>query len=453
MEKLLVVDDSPDIRKQLKWGLSKEYLVVSAGDAAEAVSLFRSNQPRVVTLDLGLPPCAEGVKEGFRALEGMLQHSPFAKIIVITGNDDRENALKAVRMGAYDYCRKPVDMDELRIILRRAYQLAALEEENRRLQQSKGNNPGLGSMVGQSRRMQEVFTVIRKVASADVPVLIQGESGTGKELVAGALHSLSSRKKGPFVALNCGAIPETLLEAELFGYEKGAFTGAHARVLGKFECSHKGTLFLDEIGELPTALQVKLLRFLQEKRLERLGGREEISVDTRIIAATNADIRDAMAAGRFREDLYYRIGVVTIDLPPLREREDDVLLLANLFLQRFSEQMKRKVKGFSQPALNFLRSYDWPGNVRELENRIQKAVLMADSPVLEEKDVSCAPSEEATAGEPASGLNLREARDRVEREMVVNAISRNGRNILRTAEDLGISRPTLYDLMRKHGLS
>jgi len=343
MDKLLIVDDNEDIRKQLRWGLAREYALELAGDAAAALDAFHAHRPGVVLLDLGLPPHEDSSDEGFRCLAQMLEHDPAAKVIVITGNDTQENAMQAVHMGAYDFYRKPIDLDELRIIIRRAFHLHGLELENSRLQSRQWTNiPGHYGMLGQCPKMQDVFRTIRKVAPSDVSVLVCGESGTGKELAARAIHAQSPRSQKEFVALNCGAIPENLLESELFGHEKGAYTGAHSTVMGKCEYAHQGTLFLDEIGELPLNLQVKLLRFLQEKTVQRVGGRRDIPADARIIAATNVDIPRAMEQGRFREDLYYRIGVVTIIVPPLRERDDDILLLANLFLRRVCEEFNYK---------------------------------------------------------------------------------------------------------------
>jgi two-component system NtrC family response regulator len=406
-----------------------------------------------VTLDLGLPPAENGTEEGFRCLSEMLGHSPGAKIIVITGNDQRENALKAIQMGAYDFYQKPVNLDELKVILKRAFHLSAIEEENRNLHTAlERQTTVLGGMIGQCSEMQEVFSIMRKVASADASVLVQGESGTGKELVARAIHAMSLRKEGRFVPINCGAIPETLLESELFGHEKGAFTGAHAQVQGKVEFAHNGTLFLDEIGELPAQLQVKLLRFLQDKTIQRVGGREDIAVNTRIIVATNMDLTREMAGGKFREDLYYRIGVVTIKVPPLRERKGDIVLLASYFLKRFTDLYNKRVRGFSSPALGRMESYEWPGNVRELENKIQRAVIMTEGPLVEPHDLGFA--NRAAKQEPGvtESMTLRDARDKVEKEMVVHAIDRHKGNVARAAEDLGISRPTLYDIMKKHGL-
>jgi len=449
----LIVDDNQDIRKQLKWGFSNEYDVVQASDGIEGISLFKKQQPKVVTLDLGLPPHEEGTEEGFRCLEEILKHSPRTKVIVITGNDEKNNALRAVQLGAYDYFQKPIDLHELKIIISRAFHLSNIEEENSRLQTAlKQKNTGLEEMVGQCPQMMQVFSTIKKVATSDAAVFLTGESGTGKELAARAIHALSLRASGPFIPINCGAIPENLLESELFGFEKGAFTGAHARVQGKFEYAHNGTLFLDEIGELPAPLQVKLLRFLQEKVLQRVGGREDIIADTRIISATNIDIAKSIQEGKFREDLYYRIAVISINLPPLRERGDDILLLAHLFLKKCSQDFSKKVRGFSPASIEALKAYEWPGNVRELENKIQRAVIMSDSAQLEPEDLSI---DRMTVGRRIPRRDretLRDARDRAEQESIISAITRNGGNIAKASEELEVSRPTLYDLLKKHGL-
>ncbi len=454
MNKLLIIDDNAEIRKQLKWSLGQEYSILLAENVAEALSLFKKHRPPVVTLDLGLPPDEEGVTEGFRCLEEILALALQTKVIVITGRGEREHALKALQLGAYDFYAKPIELSELQVMLQRAFHLAGLEAENRRLlAEREDEDLGYLGIFGQSPEMLEVFATIRKVASSDVPVLILGESGTGKEMVARALHRESLRRDGPFIPINCGAIPENLLEAELFGHEKGAFTGAQARVQGKVEYADKGTLFLDEIGELSTMLQVKLLRFLQDQVIQRVGGREDIQVDTRIVVATNADIGKAIEDGSFREDLYYRIGVITLSLPPLRQRGEDVILLATLFQRRFNEVSRKRVRGFSAAALEALRVYDWPGNVRELENKVKRAVIMAEGPMLEAKDLGLAPA----AGTPAgianvAGLTLREARDQVERELLATVLERQEGNVVRAAEELGVSRPTLYDLMKKHNL-
>ncbi len=453
MEKLLIVDDSEEIRKQLKWGLGKDYSVLLAGEADEALSAFKRHKPKVVTLDLGLSPLGEGTAEGFRCLEEILRQRPSTKVIVITGNAERENAIRAVGIGAYDYYQKPVDLAELRIIINRAFHLHELEEENRRLHSAlKHKPPELEGMVGQCPEMLRVFASIRKVAPSDVSVLVIGESGTGKELVARAIHSLSLRKDAPFVPINCGAIPENLLESELFGHEKGAFTGAYAQVQGKFEYADKGTLFLDEIGELPANLQVKLLRFLQEKTIQRVGGREDIHVDARIIAATNIDMAKAIKEGSFREDLYYRISVITINVPPLRDRDGDIMLLSNLFLKRFGGEFQKQARSFSPSSVEQLESYGWPGNVRELENKIQRAVIMSESARIEPHDLEFEERPVRRRSAYSEGMTLKKARAEVEREMVLSALERHRDNIAKAAIDLGISRPTIYELIKKHGL-
>ncbi|MDD2540807.1 MAG: PEP-CTERM-box response regulator transcription factor [Desulfuromonadaceae bacterium] len=454
MEKLIIIEDNQEISNQLRWGLAKEYEVFVACDRMEALPLIKKHAPRVITLDLGLPPDETGCEEGFRCLEEILQRTPSAKVIMITGNDERENALRAVQCGAYDYYCKPFDLSELKVILKRAFHLAAIENENSRLQNSidlHGFTPG--GIIGTSPRMLGVFSSIRKVASSEVAVLITGESGTGKELVAKAIHELSPRKPKSFIAINCGAIPENLLEAELFGYEKGAFSGANTRVQGKVEFAHKGTLFLDEIGELPLNLQVKLLRFLQEKTIQRVGGREDISVDARIIAATNRDIVKETEAGAFREDLYYRISVIHIKLPPLRDRGEDIILLANFFLRRCSHQFGKKVHRFSPDSIKLLESYEWPGNVRELENKVQRAVIMSDSSIIEPEALDFSLKTAKEGIHSFANLSLKDAREMVEREMVIAAIENQKNNMAKTAEVLGISRPTLYDLVKKHNIS
>ena len=471
MEKLLIVDDSNEIRKQLKWGLGKEYKILLAENVDMALKLYKNHRPKVVTLDLGLPPDIDGATEGFRCLERMLTENHRAKIIVLSGNDERENVLQAISLGAYDFYQKPIDLAELKVILNRAFNLAAIEAENRRLQSALvTDDHGMGGMLGQCPQMLEVFATIKKVATVDVPILILGESGTGKELVGNAIHHRSLRKEGAFIPINCGAIPENLLESELFGHEKGAFTGAQAQVRGKVEYAHEGTLLLDEIGEMPALLQVKLLRFLQEKTIQRVGGREDLPVDARIIAATNLDIEKAIAEEKFREDLYYRIGVITISLPPLRERGEDIMLLARVFLKRFSDEFGRKSRGFSNAALAAMHDYSWPGNVRELENKIKRAVIMAEGPIVEAWDlglaerpageeesveVSCEAvvdaHEKAIGGTNFAGMTIKEARGLVERELLVAALEKHSGNIVVTAKALGVSRPTLYDLMKKHG--
>jgi two-component system NtrC family response regulator len=455
MEKLLIVDDSEDIRKQLKWGFTNEYTMLLAGDAQEALALFSKHLPKVVVLDLGLPPHPDGTEEGFRCLEEMLKAHYFTKVIIATGNGDIGNALRAVQGGAYDFLQKPIDLGELKVIIRRAFNLHALEEENRRLRSVLDRKDGaLSGIFGQCPSMLDVFATVRKVATSNVAVLIQGESGTGKELVARAIHAMSPRRERDFVPINCGAIPENLLESELFGHEKGSFTGAHAQVQGKVEFAHSGTLFLDEIGELPASLQVKLLRFLQDKTIQRVGGREDIIVDARIIAASNRIIGEEIAAGRFREDLYYRIGVVTIQLPPLRERNEDIAFLGTLFLRRFGDEFKKRIKGFSSTSLELMESYAWPGNVRELENKVQRAVILSETALIEPHDLGLSDKAAASCGsEPVlERRTLKEARDRLEREMIMQAMDRHKGNIAQASEELGISRPTFYDIMKKQGL-
>jgi two-component system, NtrC family, response regulator len=451
VNKLLVVDDNQEIRQQLKWVVDREFQVFLAADRREALDIFRAERPSVVLLDLGLPPCAGSAREGFRCLEEMLVGNPSTKIIVLTGNQERENALTAMRLGAFDCYGKPPVLDELRVMIGRAFHLAQLEEQNYR--ESALRPPAEASeqwgMVGACREMQGVFATIRKVAASNAPVLITGESGTGKELVACAIHQESLRRKGPFIPINCGAIPENLLENELFGHEKGAFTGAHIAVPGKLQYAQRGTLFLDEIGELPVNLQVKLLRFLQEGTIQRVGGREEIGIDARTTCATNLDIAKAIGAGRFREDLYYRISVINIKLPPLRERGDDVLLLAGAFLKEYAQENRKRELRFSAAAVSYLKRHPWPGNVRELRNRVQRAVLMSEGCSVTPVDLGCegeAPVEPAPKRER---LSLREARERMEREMILGAMERQSGNILKAAEELGVSRPTLYDLMKK----
>jgi two-component system NtrC family response regulator len=444
--KLLIVEDNSSIATQMKWALAQEYEVFLAEDRVSALKLFGEEMPPVVTLDLGLPPHPDGAEEGFQTLSGIIERDSFTKVIVITGQGEKENALKAIGKGAYDFFCKPIQIEELKIVLSRAFYLSRLERENRELQERLKIEP-FEEMIGTSPQIQTVFTSIRKVATSDAPVLITGESGTGKELAARAIHRLSNRKDGLFVAINCSAIPETLLESELFGHEKGAFTGAHIQRKGRFEKAHKGSLFLDEIGELPGHLQVKLLRFLQEQKIERIGGREEISVDVRIMAASNRDLKEAMKDGIFREDLYYRLGVVVISLPPLREREGDILVLATALLQRFSGENKRKITGFTQQAIRALESHAWPGNIRELENRIKRAVIMAEGSKITPKDL-----ELVSPFEKYEGKGLKEAREALERDLIERSLSKHKGSITQAATELGISRPNLYDLMEKLGI-
>jgi two-component system NtrC family response regulator len=397
-------------------------------------------------MDLGLPPDPAGVAEGFQALAEALAANPHVKVVVVTGRLEKEHALRAIAQGAYDYFCKPIDIQDLKVVLGRALRVHELEEENRRLRSSSLDEAFQG-MLGTSQPMQDAFAKIRKVAGTDASVLLTGESGTGKELAARAIHALSDRGKGPFVAINCGAIPETLLESELFGHEKGAFTGAHIQRKGRIEMAESGTLFLDEIGDLSPPLQVKLLRYLQEQTIERVGGREQIAVDARVIAATHRDLVQALREGQFREDLYYRLGVVVIALPPLRERDGDILLLATALLQRYVSEFRKRISGFSQQAVRALEAHNWPGNVRELENRVKRAVIMADGPKLAPHDLELEPKHGRF-----EGAGLREAREALEREMIERAVAKTHGNLTQAASELGISRPTLYDLMEKLGM-
>jgi two-component system NtrC family response regulator len=444
--KLLIVDDDEEIRTQMKWGLIKEYDVIMAGDRASALELFGAHRPAVVLLDLGLPPQPANPEEGLAALTDLLAADSMVKVVIISGQGEKETSLRAIGMGAYDFLGKPVDMAELKAMLKRCFHVALLEREYRDLQQ-KVKGDAFEGMLGTHARMLSIFDSIRKVATTDAPVLILGESGTGKEMAAQAIHQRSSRKDGPFVAINCSAIPETLIESELFGHEKGSFTGAHVQRKGRIESSSGGTLFLDEVGEIPLLLQVKLLRFLQEQRIERVGGRQEIQVDTRVIAATNVDLKKAMTAGTFREDLYYRLAVVQIIMPPLMDREDDVLLLAQGFLTRFAEQNKKAGLTFGPDALRAIRSHSWPGNVRELQNRVKRAVIMGGAKRLTAQDL-----ELSSGGSSAQGTSLKDARESLEREMIRSSLRKHSGKITAAAMDLGISRPTFYELMTKLGI-
>jgi two-component system NtrC family response regulator len=442
---LLIVDDDEEIRSQLKWALAEDYNVVTAGDRVEAVAAFTQHQPLATLLDLGLPPRPADPDEGFATLTELLKTDRAAKIVMVTGQGEKGNALRAVGEGAYDFLVKPMDIDELRVILKRACHVAQLEREHRELQQSV-NRDGFEGMIGSSPRMNAVFNAIRRVAATNAPVLILGESGTGKEVAAQAIHRQSSRKAGPFVPINCGAIPEMLLESELFGHEKGSFTGAHMQRKGRIESADGGTLFLDEIGELPLALQVKMLRFLQEQTIERVGGRASIAVDTRVIAATNVDLKKAMTEGAFREDLYYRLAVVTLELPPLRDRQDDIAVLAKSFLRRFGAENGRTALAFSPSALKALEGHAWPGNVRELENRIKRGVIMAEG-----RQVNPADLELETVTGPGA-RTLKDAREAAEREIILAALKKSKWKIAPAATQLDISRPTLYELMEKLGI-
>ncbi len=445
-ERLLIIEDDEDIRTQLTYALQDEYDVSVAGDRTRAAAAVQEAPPEIVTLDLGLPPTPDTAEEGLRALEDILAVAPNAKVIIITGNGDRANAVAAVERGAFDYHLKPVNLDDLKVVLRRASYLRQLERESEEQAKQQEDSIRFTDILGSTPKMREIFGVIQRVAKTDATVLCEGESGTGKELVARAVHSHSPRRGGPFVAINCGAIPETLLESELFGHERGSFTGAHAQRKGKIEMATGGTLFLDEITEMSLPLQVKLLRFLQQREIERVGGREVIPIDVRVVAATNQSLDEALRGGRFREDLYYRLSVVTIHLPPLRERGEDVVFLANAFLRRNGQALKRKVR-FSPEALEAIVKYQWPGNIRELENKVHRAVIMATSRIIGSADLDLNPSAVIDALP-----TLREARDQSERRLIVNALVRSRGNISRAARVLDISRPTFHDMLVKHSI-
>ncbi|MGD8589456.1 MAG: PEP-CTERM-box response regulator transcription factor [Chromatiales bacterium] len=442
---LIVVEDDPGLQSQLKWCFDG-YEVLTAGDRESAISLLRRTTAPVVTLDLGLPPDPANVSEGMAALHDILSLSPRTKVIVVTGNDDRENALAAIEQGAYDFYQKPIDPDVLKVIIDRAYNLFELEEENRVLMNQQKASP-LDGIVANSPEMLDVCRVIEKVSPTDISVLLLGESGTGKEVLARAVHMLSDRKDKPFVAINCASIPDTLLESELFGYERGAFTGANKRTLGKVETANDGTLFLDEIGDMPINLQAKLLRFLQERVIERVGGRDEIPVDVRVICATNQNLDQMIQSGDFREDLFYRISEVTINIPPLRERVGDAVLLAWAFLEKYNTSARNRVSGFNKSALQAIEDYAWPGNVRELENKIKRAVVMADGAQITAEELQL-----STEQADSMPLNLREVREEAEAKAILRALNYVKGNVSKAAELLGVSRPTLYDLINKYDL-
>lgn len=455
-KKLLIVDDEETILKQLEWGFKQDFNVVTAITPEEALGIVKAKKPGLMILDLSLSEDPSQL-EGFHVLESSLQISPKMKVIVITGHDDRENALEAISKGAYDFYAKPVVLEELRIMLNRAAKLLSLEEELAALRTRTGERHEFEGIIAMSKEMVSVFDTVKRVAPTDVAILISGESGTGKELVASAIHRRSPRRDKPFVPINCGAIPDNLLESELFGHEKGSFTGAHASRPGKFEVADGGTIFLDEIGELPLTLQVKLLRFLQDQVIERIGGRQPIKVDVRIIAATNRDLKKMIEQRTFREDLFYRINTIGINLPPLRERGDDVMLLAMYFLNRYNGEFSKNIRGLSESAQETLHRYPWPGNVRELENRVKRAVIMAPTKIIQPEDMDLAHPYDLPAGEPHQTMNiqwktLREARDDLERRLVTRALLNSTGNVSAAAQELGVSRPTLHDLMKKYGI-
>ena len=444
--KLLIVEDDPGLQRQLKWAFD-DFEVIVAESRQAALAGLRRHEPPVVLQDLGLPPDPEGVSEGFTTLLEILKLAPHTKVIVVTGQLDRDNAVKAVGQGAYDFYQKPVDMDVLRLIVQRAYQIHDLEARNRELAREQARMP-LAGVIAMSDSMMRVCRMIEKVAPTNATALLLGESGTGKELLAQALHALSPRAGQTFVAINCAAIPDTLLESELFGYEKGAFTGAVRQTPGKFELADSGTLFLDEIGDMPLPLQAKLLRFLQDRVIERIGGRERIAVDVRIVCATNKDLPVLIERSEFRQDLFYRISEVTIRIPPLRERPGDAVVIAQAVMERRGREHGRALRGFAPDALKAIQAYPWPGNIRELENRINGAVIMAEGKYIGADDLGL-----PTGTTDMEWLNLRSARQRAESDAIRQALAVAGGNLSKAAELLGITRPTLYDLLDKNGIN
>jgi two-component system NtrC family response regulator len=443
--KLLIIEDDPGLQKQLRWSFDA-YDVVVAGDRESALAQIRRHEPAVVTMDLGLPPDPDGATEGLATLQQILALAPDTRVIVLTGNQDHAHAVKAIALGAYDFHHKPCDSEVLGLVIQRAFFLHTLQQENRRMLQSQADSPMAG-IISRDAGMLKVCRNMEKVAPTSASVMVLGESGTGKEVLARALHQLSPRASNRFMAINCAAIPENLLESELFGYEKGAFTGAAKQTKGKVELAHGGTFFLDEVGDLPMSLQAKLLRFLQERVIERIGGHEEIPVDVRIVCATHQNLKELTTAGRFREDLYYRLSEIVVTIPPLRSRIGDAALLAHHFKNKFSAQESRASLHFSQEALTVIEGYPWPGNVREMENCIKRAVIMADGPYISVDDLGLSP-----ASVPDEPINLRQVRDEAEYKAIVKALARCDGNIVKASELLGISRPTMYDLLARHAI-
>jgi two-component system NtrC family response regulator len=446
MEKLLIVDDDKGIQKQLKWSLS-DYDVVLAGDRESAVAAVRRHEPKVMTLDLGLPPDEANASEGLAALQEILAIAPHTKIIVITGNDDRTNALAAISAGAYDFYQKPIETEVINVIVSRAFSVAAIEEENRKMRAVAGSDIGI---IGNSESIDRLRMMVKRIAPTAITALLLGESGTGKEVTANAVHLASDRKDKPFVAINCASIPETLLESELFGFEKGAFTGAHRTTKGKIECAEGGTLFLDEIGDMPYSLQAKLLRFLQEKCIERLGGRQEIAVDVRVVCATNQNLEQMVADKTFREDLFYRVSEITLNIPPLRDRDEDVIILAQYFLQHFASEYKRNVKSFSDDALSAIKGHRWPGNIRELQNKVKSSVIMTTGTQVTAIDLGFFDHQDKSF---ELSLNLRAVREQAESIAIQKAYALAEGNMSKTSELLGVTRPTLYSLIEKYELA
>ena len=441
---LLIVEDDAALQKQMMWAF-EQFSPLGAADREAALAVLRRHRPAVVTMDLGLPPHADDPTEGFRLLQELLAAAPETKVVVLTGQNDHANALKAIGLGAYDFFAKPFQPELLTLTLERAFRLHALQAENRRLQ-ARRSGSALGELLTLDPEMLKVCATVEKVAAANATVLLLGESGTGKELLARGVHTLSARREGRFVAINCAAIPENLLESELFGYEKGAFTGAARQTLGKIELAHRGTLFLDEIGDLPAALQAKILRFLQNRIIERLGGRQEIEVDVRVVCATHQDLAGMIQAGRFRQDLYYRLAEIVVNIPPLRARKGDAALLAHAFVRQYGAEQKRGSLALLADALAAIEAHPWPGNVRELQNCVKRAVIMAEGSALRAADFGLA----APAAHEAR--TLRDVRDDAERDALVRVLGRVNGNLSRAAEMLGISRPTLYDLLNRFGL-
>ncbi len=445
LPKLLIIEDDPGLQRQLRWAYDG-YEVLVASDRAEAIALLRAEAPDVVTLDLGLPPDPDGVTEGFATLDAILSLKPDTKVVVASGHGARESALRAIEHGAWDFYQKPIDIDQLGLIVSRAFHVHALEAENRRLADGIAGTAALGGMITAAPEMLKVTRTIERVAPADVSVMLLGASGTGKELLARGLHEASRRRKGAFIAINCAAIPETLLESELFGHEKGAFTGAVKTTEGKIEQAQGGTLFLDEVGDIPLPLQVKLLRFLQERVIERIGGRKPIAVDTRIVCATHQDVDAMIADGRFRDDLYYRLAEIVVRIPSLAERTGDAGLLARHFLKKYAKTMNSSVTSLAPDARAAIDAWGWPGNVRELENRMKRAVIMADGKAITAADLDLA------GDAPAEPLNLKAVRETADRAAIRHALARAEGNISNTAKLLGVSRPTLYDLLKSYDL-
>ena len=439
---LLIVEDDPGLQSQMKWCFDGQDVSV-AGNAAEAEALARKKEPQVITLDLGLPPDPGGASEGFRLLESINELLPFSKVIVITGREEQENALRAVASGAYDFYQKPIDSKTLQFVVERAFRLWELEQENRRLTQLTPQTP-LDGLITASPNMLELCQLVERMAPTDATALILGETGTGKEILARAIHDLSTRRDQSFTVINCAAIPENLLESELFGHEKGSFTGAVNRKIGTIEAANGGTLFLDEIGDMPVSLQAKILRFLQERTIERVGGNTSIAVDVRVISATHRSIDEMISASDFREDLYFRISEITLSLPPLRDRPGDAALLATSFVNQYRSKPNLKL---SSACLKSIESYRWPGNIRELQNRAKRACIMADGPLITPRDFELQPTQSSSA------VNLKEVRAEAERKAIIATLNRNGRNVSQTARLLGVSRPTLYNLFRKYGIS